>query len=179
MTSEAAAEPRTRSQLTRNRLATLTQRVRESRLDTGSMAALRRGDAGAVLAQPAFHRLTAGFDDLEFAEDGAERWATVVQGIALTGGATGDAESAGRTLATLGFSESRLSRLLSARGEAFRNQVTLLARFARANGASLDWRDLGELVLVEERLAPRAEELRLRLARSYYRAIDKGPQPDA
>jgi CRISPR system Cascade subunit CasB len=144
------------------------------------MAALRRGDAAAVLSQPAFHRLTAGFDDPEFAGDGAERWATVVQGIALTGaGAAGDAEPAGRTLATLGFSESRLSRLLSARGEAFRTQVTLLARFARGKGASLDWRDLGELVLVEERVEPRAEELRLRLARSYYRALDKGAQPAA
>lgn len=177
MTSEAPAGPRSRSQLTRSRLASLAQRVRESRLDTGSMAALRRGDASAVLAQPAFHRLTAGFDDLDVAGDGAERWATVVQGIALTGVPPDGADAGGVTLAKLGFSESRLSRLLSARGKAFRDQVTLLARFVRGRGASLDWRDLGELVLVEERAEPRAEELRLRLARGYYRTIDKSQLP--
>lgn len=171
--SDSAAAPPSRSQATRTRLSLLQQRVRESRLDTGSMAALRRGDARTVLSQPAFHRLTAGFEDHEFAGDGAERWATVAQGIALTGVPDGEREAAGATLARLGFSESRLSRLLSSRGSTFRNQVTLVARFARGRGTPLDWSDLGELVLLEERVEDRADTLRLRLARDYYRAIEK------
>jgi len=174
--SESVAAPPSRSQATRTRLSLLQQRVRESILDTGSMAALRRGDSRTVLSQPAFHRLTAGFDDHEFAGDGAERWATVAQGIALTGVPDGDREAAGATLARLGFSESRFSRLLSARGGAFRNQVTLLARFARGRGAALDWSDLGELVLLEERVEERADALRLRLAREFYRANEKSAQ---
>lgn len=175
--SESLTAPTSRSQATRTRLALLQQRVRDSRLDTGSMAALRRGDARTVLAQPAFHRLTAGFDDHEFAGDGAERWATVAQGIALTGVPDGQREAAGATLARLGFSESRFSRLLSARGSTFRNQVTLLARFARGRGTPLDWRDLGELVLLEERAEEWADALRLRLARDYYRAIETSAPP--
>lgn len=175
--SESVTALPSRSQATRSKLYLLQQRVRNSRMDTGSMAALRRGDARSVLSQPAFHRLTAGFDDQEFVEDGAERWATVAHGIALTGSPDGDREAAGATLARLGFSEARLSRLLSARGSAFRNQVTLLARFVRGRGSSLDWTDLGELILVEERIESRAEALRLRLAREFYRTIELTDSP--
>lgn len=171
--SESVNVPPSRSQTTRSRLSLLQQRLRDSRIDTGSMAALRRGDAHTVLSQPAFHRLTAGFDDQEFVGDGAERWATVAQAIALTDVPDAGREAAGATLARVGFSEARLSRLLSARGGAFRNQVTLLARFVRGRGSPVDWSDLGELVLVEERFESRADALRLRLARDFYRTIEK------
>lgn len=177
--SESEHEHPSPSQATRTRLALLQQRIRESRMDPGSLAALRRGDPRTVLAQPAFHRLTAGFDDQDFAGDGAERWATVAHGVALTGVPDGSGEAAGATLARLGFSEMRLARLLSARGSAFRSQVTLLARFVRGRGSAMDWRDLGELVLVEERLEARADTLRLRLAREFYRAVERHAQATA
>lgn len=152
-------------------IASLVHRLAPTRLGPGQLASLRRGDAGAVLQQPAFHRLTSDLGERDLAGDGAIRWATVIQGLALTG-STPDMESAGTTFCRLQLSESRFARLLAARGASFRTQVTYAARFVRSKGAPLDWKDLGELVLTEGRFDRRADALRLRLARAYYRALD-------
>jgi CRISPR system Cascade subunit CasB len=81
----------------------------------------------------------------------------------------------GTALAEASFPESRLSRLLASRGDAFRDQATLVARFLHARDAACTPVDLAELALVEERTESRAERLRFRIARSYYRVVDASP----
>jgi CRISPR system Cascade subunit CasB len=66
------------------------------------------------------------------------------------------------------ISESRVQRLLSARDAALRDQVRLLAR-RLANAGFMPWRDLANLILAEDE---RLDDLRLKIARDYWRALD-------
>lgn len=140
----------------------------------GALASLRRGGPDTVMHQPAFHRLTVPLDDAAFAHDGALRWATVIQGLALlTSAGTAPArEGAGEMLAHAGYSEQRLARLLASRGEALRDQVLLACRFLRGRGAVGVPTALFDLVLAGERSSSQ-ERLRLSIARGYYRVVDR------
>jgi hypothetical protein len=57
-------------------------------------------------------------------------------------------------------------------GEAFRDQIVLAARFLHSRDESCSPLDLAELALTEGRAERRAERLRYRLARGYYRMFD-------
>lgn len=145
---------------------------------TGPLASLRRHFPSYVVNEPAFHRLIAGLDDKMLAGDGTPlRWATVIQAIAI-GTKPGEGishERAGKALAEAGYSESRFARLLAARGQTFRDQTVLLARYMNGRQARFSWADLGELILVEGIDAAwageRGEKLRFRIARDYYREL--------
>jgi CRISPR system Cascade subunit CasB len=112
-------------------------------------------------------------DDKLLVEDAPLRWATVIQAMALGTKPSEDVsqERAGKSLAEAGYSESRFARLLAAHGETFRDQIVLLARYMNGKQARFSWADLGELVLVEGWNEPRADKLRFRIARDYYREL--------
>jgi hypothetical protein len=141
---------------------------------TGALASLRRSEPAVVLRQPSFHRLVRNVEDVALRTDGGLRWATAVHLLALLArpGTTRSLRDVGTALALAGFPESRLARLLASRGETFRDQATLAARFLRAHDSPCVPLDLAELALVEERAERRAERLRFRIARSYYRTAD-------
>jgi CRISPR type I-E-associated protein CasB/Cse2 len=157
-------------------LAAIAHRISDPGFGTGSLASLRRGDPASVIHQPAFHRLVLDLDDAALGESGALRWATAILLLAtLTEpGADPSLVGTGAALASAGFPESRLARLLASRGDAFRDQAVLAARFLRGRHVPCRPLDLAELSLVEERAERRAERLRFRLARDYYGVLDAG-----
>lgn len=147
----------------------------------GDLAELRRMDPDAPNAA-AFWRLLAEQNLLGNANM-ESKWALILHGIALM---TNTAESrtghagnmpVGRALFLGGedsrdtafFSETRLNRLLTARGPMMR---TLLARMFRMMGAGrpFDWREMARLILYDGYREDRAEDVRRNIARSYYEA---------
>jgi CRISPR system Cascade subunit CasB len=116
--------------------------------------------------------------------DHAARWAVLVHLVAVLSGTTNDRAHAdrrrtGAALHQAGYSEARLSKLLTARGEALRDQVARLARFLRAKGAMpLDLRPLARLVLNEGRDEREAEAARLSIARGFYAAADRAAREE-
>lgn len=158
----------------RDHIARIVRALSVPSLGTGTLASLRRGDPSMVLRQAAFYRMASSLDDSELRGENGLRWATVVHCIAV-GPKTNPpvTRGMGDALADAGYSESRFARLLSANGEAFRDQAILVARFLRAHDKPCSWLDLSELVLVESRSEKRAEQLRLNLARDYYRTLDR------
>ena len=151
------------------------------------MAALRRMDPDAPDA-PAFWRLLAHH---ELAGNPAveSKWALILHGIALMTDTSENrsAHSAntpvGRALYLGGeehrdsgfFSETRLNRLLTARGPMMR---TLLARMFRmlGTGRPFDWREMAQLILYDGYREDRAENARRNIARAYYAAERRSAQ---
>lgn len=163
----------------RKAIAGIGRRLRDRDFGTGALASLRRNGPGVVVGQPAFHRLFADLpDDLLDGIDAPIRWASVVQASALTAvpGTRPPDLHCGIAFARAGLSEARLSRLLASADEALRDQLAMAARRLAAQQIDCDWRDAGELVLVEGFAEARAETLRFRIARAYWRelaAIDR------
>lgn len=98
------------------------------------------------------------------------RWALIAQGMALAG--HDGSGRLGRQLAQAGVAESRVSRLLTARGETFRQLLPRLLRLLASRNVRPNWYELGELVLKESSDAredlERCEQIRLRIAGSFF-----------
>jgi hypothetical protein len=75
-------------------------------------------------------------------------------------------------MAAAGVSEGRAQKLLTARGSAVVEQLRLIAR-RLANEGMLPYRQIGDLLLIEDEEGERAEAVRLRIARDYWRALDR------
>ena len=159
----------------------------------GDLAQLRRMDPDAPDAA-AFWRLTARHKLL--GNPTVERkWALVLNGIALmtrTAGPDPASRSAhdrnmplGRALfqggqsdrATAFYSESRLNRLLTARGPMLRTLLARLFRMMAAAGQSLDWHQMTQLILNDGHDEERADDVRRRIARDYYWAESRANRP--
>jgi CRISPR-associated protein Cse2 (CRISPR_cse2) len=157
----------------RQRLARIAARLGRDDTSTGTIASLRRGDPAMVARQAAFYRLLARQHDVELDHDTILRWAAAVQLIAIAGRQKSDYRKGdGEALAAAGYPESRLARLLASRDDGYRDQAVLCARFLHSRNASSSMLELAELVLTEGRRESRAERLRHRIARDYYRATD-------
>jgi CRISPR system Cascade subunit CasB len=100
------------------------------------------------------------------------RWALIAQGIALAGHAPG---RLGDQLADAGVAESRVTKLLTARGDAFQQLLPRVVRLMASKGVSPNWSELGSLVLKDARAdtrdSPEADGIRLRIAGPYYSRI--------
>lgn len=119
--------------------------------------------------------LFAGLEPDTWRADTWPRWALIAQGIALAGH-----DSAGRLggqLAQADVAESRVTRLLTARGDAFRQLLPRVLRLLASKAVRPNWFELGELVLKESSNArgdiDRAEQIRLRIASAYFAAQAK------
>lgn len=118
-------------------------------------------------------------------------WALVMQGIALMTG-TSDGRSAhdgdmpiGRALFYAGddsrtsafYSESRLNRLLVARGPMLRTLLGRMFRMMASANQPFNWREMARLILNDGRneawAQERAERVRRNIARAYYHAKDE------
>ena len=111
--------------------------------------------------------------------DGTQVWQLVAYVRSLSERATpatppGDA-SHGEQLARAGVSESRLTRLLTARGDAFVQGLPPLLRLLGSKAIAPNWYELGRLILKEASPDPEdredAEALRLRIAGAYFSAV--------
>lgn len=145
----------------------------ELSLDTGERAALARLDPDRLrphqIGALAKALALADIDTSLWREGDWSRWALIAQGMALAG--HDEKEHLGKQLFDAGVSESRVTRLLVSKGDAFRQQVPRLFRLMASRGCAPNWRELGMLILRVEQKDDRAERLRLRIAGDYYSAL--------
>ncbi len=144
------------------------------RAGSGDRAALARLQPEALqphqLAALARALLAAGLSPEQWHADTWPRWALVAHGIALTG--HDPKQSLGVQLARAKVSESRVTKLLTSRGDAFKQLLPRLLRLLASKAVAPNWRELGELVLVESSSQrhhqAKAEEIRLQIAGPYF-----------
>jgi CRISPR system Cascade subunit CasB len=144
-------------------------------LDSGQRAAIARMDPDDM--RP--HQVAALTRALVAAElapeywrpDTWRRWGLIAQGMALTGHES--KRNLGQQLCTAAVAESRVTRLLTARGVAFRQLLPRLVRLLAAKEIAPNWRELGALILQEGRNEREAEAIRLRIAGRYFSTMAK------
>lgn len=149
-------------------------------LDAGERAALARLDPDdefrphqiAALCRALVH---ADLAPEHWQADTWRRWAMIAHGMALAG--HDGSRRLGQQLSAAGVSESRVTKLLTARGDAFRQLVPRLLRLlASKEGQAPNWFDLGDLILNQGRDEQAAETIRLRIASSFFSAEAKKPK---
>jgi len=147
------------------------------RASTGDRAALARLQPDAMqphqLAALARALVAAGQSPDQWQAETWPRWALVAHGIALAG--HGGKQPLGLQLAQAGVAESRVTKLLTARGEAFTQLLPRVLRLLASKNVAPNWRELGELVLKESSNQRKhqadAEAIRLRIAGRYFSAL--------
>lgn len=99
-----------------------------------------------------------------------QRWALIAHGMALAG--HDGAGRLGTQFARAGVAESRVTKLLTARGDAFIQLLPRILRLLASKNVRPNWHDLGPLVLKESSAEhddiEKSEEIRLRIASTYF-----------
>lgn len=142
-------------------------------LGSGEFAALARLDPDgelrphqiAALARALIH---AGLEPEGWPPETWRRWALIAHGMALAGHTSG---SLGNQLCSAGVSESRVTKLLTSRGNAFRQLLPRLLRLLASKEVAPNWHELGWLILSEDRDEEKAEAIRMRIAGRYFSAL--------
>ena len=142
-------------------------------LDNGERAALARLDPDGELRP---HQIAALSRALVHADlspenwhpDTWHRWALIAHGMALAG--HDHSQKLGEQFSQSGVHELRVTKLLTARGDAFRQLVPRLLRLLASKGQAPNWFQLGGLIIAQERDEDVAETIRLKIARSFFTA---------
>jgi CRISPR system Cascade subunit CasB len=133
---------------------------------TGERAALKR----LVPGQPpslAFYRFCFRYLP-ESWQGNVGAWQALLAGLAVMGTQPHRPDRpVGQALAEHRYSEARLERLLAAQDEVLYTLTLRLARFLAAQGESVNWLDLAQLLLAQDR--EKRETVRLKIAGDYYR----------
>jgi len=151
--------------------------ARIKRADTGERAALVRLKPDALqphqMAALARALTAAGLAPEQWHADTWPRWALIAHGMALAG--HDGKQKLGRQLANAGVSESRVTKLLTSRGDAFTQLLPRVLRLMASKGVAPNWCELGELVLKEgsslRSSQAEAEEIRLQIAGPYFSSL--------
>lgn len=148
-------------------------------LDNGERAALARLDPEAELRPHQIAALSRALVHAELTPENWQpetwqRWALIAHGMALAG--HDHAHRLGQQLSEADVAESRVTKLLTARGDAFRQLLPRLLRLLASKGKAPNWFDLGGLILSQGRDEDAAETIRLRIAGSYFSAQAKKPK---
>lgn len=180
--SETGATPRTEGPI--SRLARIVARSARYQgdshgLDNGERAALARLDPDRALRP---HEIAALSRALIYADlspenwqpDTWRRWALIAHGMALAG--HDGSRSLGIQLSDAGVSESRVTTLLTARGDAFRQLLPRLMRLLASKEKAPNWHELGGLIVNQGRDEEQAEAIRLRIAGQYFSAEARKPK---
>lgn len=147
------------------------------RADTGTRAALARLNPGDMkphqMAALSRALVDSGLNPETWQAATWRRWALVAHGMALAGH---DAKGRlGRQLATAGVAESRVTKLLVSRDDAFIQIVPRLLRLLASKQVKPNWYELSELILKNDATDPvdqqKAEDRRLRVAGDYFGAL--------
>lgn len=147
------------------------------RAGSGERAALSRLQPDSLqphqLAALARALLAAGLSPEQWHADTWPRWALIAHGMALAG--HDGKQKLGRQLAHAGVSESRVTKLLTSRGNAFTQLLPRVLRLLASKGVAPNWRELGELVLIEgsrqRHHQSKVEEIRLQIAGPYFSTL--------
>lgn len=191
-----APEPPARSTQSLNRgdtAVSIAGQMARSDFRRGDLAELRRMNADA--SEPAvFWRLMAENDLLGRGAVLESKWALILHGIALmtpTSSEDNARRSAhdghmpvGRALflgsettrQTGFYSESRLNRLLTARGPILRTLLARMFRMLAAASVSFNWREMAQFILNDNHDEEAAELSRRRIARDYYQTQRRAAQ---
>ena len=148
------------------------------RAEPGTKAALARLDPDNLkpnqMAALARALMTAGLEPEYWSLDTWRRWALVAQGMALAGHGKG---RLGAQLASAGVAESRVTKLLVSRGEAFLQIVPRLLRLLASKQTSPNWFELSDLIFGDDTTDPdkqaKTEDRRRRVAGDYYAALHR------
>ena len=145
-------------------------------LDNGERAALARLDPDSQLRPHQVAALSRALVCADLSPEGWQphtwqRWALIAHGIALTGHDA--SRSLGLQLSEADVSESRVTKLLTARGDAFRQLLPRLLRLLASKETAANWHELGGLILSEGRNEDEAEAIRLKIAGRYFSAEAK------
>lgn len=158
-----------------------------SRLTRGDLANLRRMDLDDP--DPVVVRMMAGQDALaEWITNDViyRKWGLILKGLALMtpraavgGGSAHDGNMpVGRALYHMGYSESRLSRLLTAREEMLHTLLSRMFRMAAAADQRFSWREMARFIRNSDYSEMSAEQSRRRIASYYYRAERQASQSE-
>ena len=160
----------------------------------GDLAGLRRMNPDEP-DEAAFWRLMAG-EDLLVGPAVEVKWGLILHGIALMTPTDGGAGShsahngqmpVGRALFLGGdtrrdsgfYSETRLNRLLTARGPMLRMLLARMFRMLAAAAITFNWREMAAFILADGYDEEAAERARRRIARDYYQTERRSTQtPD-
>ena len=148
-------------------------------LDSGERAALARLDPDNELRPHQIAALCRALVYAELAPEGWhpgtwQRWTLIAHGMALTG--HDGSRSLGLQLSEANVSESRVTKLLTARGDAFRQLLPRLLRLLASKEKTPNWHELGGLILNQDRNEDEAETIRLNIAGRYFSAEAKKPK---
>lgn len=147
------------------------------RADTGTRAALARLNPDDMkphqVAALSRALINAGLNPETWQAATWRRWALVAHGMALAGHASQG--RLGQQLATAGVAESRVTKLLVSRDDAFIQIVPRLLRLLASKQVKPDWYELSELILKNDATDPveqrKVEDYRLRVAGDYFSAL--------
>lgn len=148
-----------------------------ARATPGERAALARLQPEALqphqLAALSRALLAAGLSPDQWHADSWSRWALIAHGMAL---ASHDGKQRlGAQLAQAGVSESRVTKLLTSRGDSFTQLLPRILRLLASKGVAPNWRELGALVLNQSSHDRQkqidAEDNRLAIAGPYFSAL--------
>lgn len=145
-------------------------------LDNGERAALARLDPDADLRP---HQIAALSRALVYADLTPEnwlpetwkRWTLIAHGMALAG--HDHSRRLGQQLSEAGVSESRVTKLLTARDDAFRQLIPRVLRLLASKGQAPNWFELGSLILNQGGNETAAETVRLKIAGNFFSAEAK------
>ncbi|HOP16564.1 MAG: type I-E CRISPR-associated protein Cse2/CasB [Gammaproteobacteria bacterium] len=149
-------------------------------LGSGERAALARMDPDAMRAHQvaALSRalIQAELEPENWMPETWRRWALIAHGMALAGH-NGKRTLGEQLFAALGDSksaENRVTRLLTARGDAFRQLIPPLLRLLASREVAPNWHELGGLILSEGKpeteSQERAEHIRMNIVGRYFSA---------
>jgi len=148
-------------------------------LGTGERAALARMDPDALRAHQvaALSRalIQAEMEPENWRPETWQRWALIAHGMALA--RQDDKRAFGEQLCSAQVAETRVTKLLTARGDAFRQLIPPLLRLLASRDVAPNWYELGSLILSEGKpdteSQDRAEEIRMKIAGRYFSALAK------
>ncbi|WP_022835513.1 type I-E CRISPR-associated protein Cse2/CasB [Salisaeta longa] len=149
-------------------------------LSTGEIAMLRRVNPEAPVT-PALWRLLEQTDQLDAPgwasqDDWERRWGLLALCMAYVPGLHDYNVPLGQALATAGWSEMRFVRLMEAGADALPPLMRRMAQYLASKEQSANWDDARRLIFSLG--APHANDVRLTIARSYYRALYAQEQDD-
>ena len=162
----------------------------------GDLAGLRRMDPDKPGTTAAYWRLMAEKNLLR-GEDVELKWALILHGIALMtprASDEGDGRTAHEGFMPVGralflgddanrrergyYAESRLNRLLTARGSMLRTLLARMFRMMAAADQPFNWREMARFILNEDYNEDRFEDGRRRIASEYYQAERRSAQTE-
>lgn len=149
---------------------------RPNQLSAGDLAELRRIRPSEPYTPTLWrilmnHDIDSDWGEGAWREEREKRWATIFMGMAHTIDQHDFDTSLGTALAEAGWSEVRFARLMEQRGDDLAYEVRRLAKYLSSKSQDVNWADIAELVLDQD--ADWAESQRRRIARDYYRTLNR------